>query len=53
MKRLAFMFTLTLARGIAVGVIGNPVLIAQQQPVTRTILPQQDFEGAAGREVVM
>ena len=53
MKRMAIMFALTLAIGIAVGVIGTQVLIAQPQPVTRTILQQQALEGAAGREVVM
>jgi hypothetical protein len=42
MKRLACMFALTWAIGIAVGVIGNQVLIAQPQPVTRTILQQQE-----------
>jgi hypothetical protein len=40
MKRMAGMLPLTLAIGIAVGMIGNHVLIAQQQPVTRTILQQ-------------
>jgi quercetin dioxygenase-like cupin family protein len=53
MKRLACMFALTLAIGIAVGVIGTHVLTAQPQPVTRTILQQQALEGTAGREVVM
>lgn len=53
MKRMAFMLALTLAVGIAVGVIGNQVLIAQQAPVTRTILQQKDLEGVAGREVIM
>jgi quercetin dioxygenase-like cupin family protein len=53
MKRMTFLFAVTLAVGIAVGVLGNHVLIAQQAPVTRTILQQQDLEGAAGREVVM
>ena len=53
MKRMTCLFAVTLAVGIAVGVIGNHVLIAQQAPVTRTILQQKDLEGAAGREVVM
>jgi quercetin dioxygenase-like cupin family protein len=53
MKRMTCLFAVTLAVGIAVGVIGNHVLIAQQAPVTRTILQQKDLEGATGREVVM
>ena len=53
MKRMACMLALTLAIGIAVGIIGNHVLIAQQQPVTRTILQQKELEGAADREVIM
>jgi hypothetical protein len=53
MKRMAFILALTLAIGIAVGVIGNHVLIAQQQPVTRTILQQKDLEGTADREIIM
>jgi quercetin dioxygenase-like cupin family protein len=47
------MLALTLAIGIALGVIGNQVLSAQQQPVTRMILQQKDLEGIAGREVIM
>jgi hypothetical protein len=42
MKRMIFTLALTLAVGIAVGIIGNHVLIAQQAPVTRTILQQKD-----------
>ncbi|MGH8064342.1 MAG: cupin domain-containing protein [Candidatus Entotheonellia bacterium] len=53
MKRMACMLALTLAIGIALGVIGNQVLSAQQQPVTRMILQQKDLEGIAGREVIM
>lgn len=53
MKRIAAMLVLTLAVGIALGVIGNHLLIAQQAPVTRTILQQKDLEGVAGREVIM
>lgn len=55
MKRTALMLALTLATGIGVGMMGNHVLIAQQQPVTRTILQQKDLEGAAAadREVIM
>jgi len=42
MKRIVLMLVLTLAVGIALGVIGNRVLTAQQAPVTRTILQQKD-----------
>jgi quercetin dioxygenase-like cupin family protein len=53
MKRPVMMLTITLVVGIAVGMLGNQVLIAQQAPVTRTILQQKDLEGVAGREVTM
>jgi quercetin dioxygenase-like cupin family protein len=53
MKRSAALLPLTLAVGIALGAIGTQVLIAQQAPVTRTILQQKDLEGVAGREVIM
>lgn len=53
MKRTAVMLTFALGVGIAVGMLGNQVLIAQQEPVTRTILQQKDLEGVAGREVIM
>ena len=33
--------------------MGKKVLIAQQAPVTRTILQQKDLEGVSGREVMM
>jgi quercetin dioxygenase-like cupin family protein len=47
------MLTITLVVGVAVGLLGHQVLIAQQAPVTRTILQQKDLEGVAGRELVM
>jgi quercetin dioxygenase-like cupin family protein len=53
MKRLAGLLVVTLAVGIAVGMLATQMLSAQPQPVTRTILQQQDLEGAAGREVIM
>jgi quercetin dioxygenase-like cupin family protein len=52
MNRTRVMLVIALVVGMAVGMFGNRVLIAQQ-PVTRTILQQKDLEGAAGREVVM
>ena len=53
MHRTVGMLTIALVVGIAVGMVGNQVLIAQQAPVTRTILQQKDFEGVAGKEVIM
>jgi quercetin dioxygenase-like cupin family protein len=53
MKRTVVMLTIALVAGIVLGMLGNQVLIAQQTPITRTILQQKDLEGAAGREVVM
>ncbi len=53
MKRMAFGLVLTLAVGIAVGTIGNQILMAQSPPVTRTLLQQKDLEGAEGRELIM
>jgi quercetin dioxygenase-like cupin family protein len=53
MHRTVVMLTIALVVGIAVGMLGNQILIAQQQPVTRTILQQKDLEGVAGREVIM
>jgi quercetin dioxygenase-like cupin family protein len=53
MNRTVLMLTTVLAVGVAVGMLGNQVLIAQQAPVTRTILQQKDLDGVAGREVIM
>jgi quercetin dioxygenase-like cupin family protein len=53
MRRTAVMLAIALTIGIVVGRIGNHVLSAQQEPVTRTILQQKDLEGAAGKEVIM
>ena len=53
MHRTVGMLTIALVVGIAVGMVGNQVLIAQQAPVTRTILQQKDLEGVAGKEVIM
>ena len=46
------MIGLTLLLGIAVGVIGTPVLNAQQQ-VTRTELMRTDLEGIVGKQGVV
>jgi len=53
MHRTVVLLTITLVVGISVGLLGHQVLIAQQAPVTRTILQQKDLEGVAGREVIM
>ena len=53
MNRTVRTLTIALAVGIGVGMLGNQVLIAQQAPVTRTILQQKDLDGVAGKEVIM
>jgi quercetin dioxygenase-like cupin family protein len=51
MKRTAFMLALTLAVGIALGMIGTEVLHAQQQePFKRTLLLKTDLPGFEGQE---
>lgn len=53
MSRTALLLGLTLAVGIAVGVIGDGVLNAQQEPVKRTVLLRTDLVGMEGKEVLM
>lgn len=53
MRRMALAWTPVLAVGMAVGTIGNQVLMAQPAPVTRTILQQKDLAEAEGKELVM
>jgi quercetin dioxygenase-like cupin family protein len=53
MKRTVMMLTVALVVGIAVGIVATQVVMAQQAPITRTILQQKDIEGVAEREVVM
>ena len=53
MRRNAGLLAIAFAIGIAVEMLGNQVLIAQQAPVTRTILQQKDLDGVEGREVIM
>ena len=52
MKRRALMLGMTLAVGIALGVIGTQVLHAQQE-VKRTELMRTDLEGIEGKEGVV
>lgn len=53
-KTLAFMLGLTLAVGIALGMIGTQVLNAQyaqqQEPIKRTVLLKTDLQGYEGQE---
>jgi quercetin dioxygenase-like cupin family protein len=53
LKRTPVMLTLTLAIGIALGVAGNHVLHAQQEPIKRTVLVRSDLEGIEGKEAVL
>ena len=53
MRRMALMFSFTLAVGIAVGMIGDRVLSAQQEPIKRTVLLKTDLAGMQGKEGVM
>jgi len=50
MRRTAVFLGVTLAVGIAWGVIGARVLSATQGPVTRTVLLETDLAGMAGKE---
>ena len=50
MKRTVVMLTLTLAVGIALGLIGSQVLNAQQMPIKRTVLLKTDLPGIEGKE---
>lgn len=53
MRRTTLIFGLTLIVGIAVGMIGNSILSAQQEPIKRTVLLKTDLEGIEGKEVVL
>lgn len=53
MHRTVGLLTIAVVVGIAVGMVGNQLLIAQQVPLTRTILQQKELEGVAGKEVIM
>ena len=53
MKRTAMMFGLTLTLGIAVGVIWDRVLSAQQEPVKRVELRRTDLAGIQGKEGIV
>lgn len=53
MNRTVVMLTIALVVGIAVGMIGNQVLNAQQEPVRRTVLLKTDLAGIEGKEAVV
>jgi quercetin dioxygenase-like cupin family protein len=53
MKRTVAMLILTLAVGIALGMVGSHVLHAQQEPIKRTVLLKTDLEGIEGKEAVL
>jgi len=50
MRRTAVLLGVSLAVGIAVGVIGAGALSATQGPVTRTVLLETDLAGMEGKE---
>lgn len=53
MDRKAGRGAISLVAGFVLGIATSQPLMAQQAPVTRTMLQQKDLEGIAGREVVM
>ena len=53
MHRTVVMLTLALVVGIAVGMLGNQVLNAQQEPIKRTVLFKTDLAGIEGKEAVV
>ncbi len=57
MKRMALILSVTLAIGIALGIIGTQVLNAQyaqqQEPIKRTVLLKTDLAGIEGKEGVL
>jgi hypothetical protein len=53
MRRVAIMLGLTFAAGIALGVIGNQILNAQQLPIKRTDVFKTEMAGIEGKEAHM
>jgi len=47
------MLSLTLAVGVALGMVGSHVLHAQQEPIKRTVLVKTDLEGMEGKEAIL
>jgi quercetin dioxygenase-like cupin family protein len=53
LKHAPVILTLTLAVGIALGMVGSHVLYAQQEPIKRTVLQRSDLEGMEGKEAIL
>src|SRR4030043_153464 len=53
MHRTMIIVTIALVMGVAIGMLGHRVLIAQHSQIKLTILQQKDLEGAPGKEVIM
>ena len=53
MKRTIVMLSLTLAVGIALGLLGSQVLTAQQMPMKRTTLLKTDLPRSKGKNSVL
>ena len=53
MRRTAMVLSLTLAVGIAAGVLGDRLLGAQQSPIKRTELLKTDVAGMEGKEAIV
>ena len=53
MRRTILVLALTLAVGIAAGMIGDRMLSAQQPEIKRTVLLRTDLPGVEGKEAVV
>jgi quercetin dioxygenase-like cupin family protein len=53
MRRTAVLVSVTLAIGITLGVLGDRILSAQQQPIKRTELLKTDVAGMEGKEGIV
>ena len=53
MRRTAMVLSVTLAVGIAAGVLGDRLLSAQQSPIKRTELLKTDVAGMEGKEAIV
>jgi quercetin dioxygenase-like cupin family protein len=52
-KRTVVMLTLAVAGGIALGMVWNQVVNAQQEPSKRTVLLKTDLAGIEGKEALV
>ena len=53
MRRVSIMLVFTFTGGIALGVLGDQILNAQQQPIKRTEVLKTDMAGMEGKEAHM